>query len=213
MARTKEASQQPGSRQSAYTARNRKALIASAQEVLAEIGPGATIEQISRQAQVSPTTIYNYFENKDALLGAALDEMWRDWVRSAYENHDRDETFQSMLDVCRELFRVDHSDPLFAKVLRNTLRDPSFVISAVKDGGIAALRVVADSGGLQTDDFDKRMNIWAYSLAGILHGVHVTRELAPADADESLGISLAIWGIPPDVAHKMTSRKMENFRA
>jgi AcrR family transcriptional regulator len=41
---------------------------------LAEIGPTATIEQIAAYAEVSPATIYKYFENKDQLFVEALSE-------------------------------------------------------------------------------------------------------------------------------------------
>ena len=58
----------PVGRQAAYSARNRAALIKHAQEVLAEVGPSATIEQLASHAQVSPTTIYKYFANKEVLL-------------------------------------------------------------------------------------------------------------------------------------------------
>jgi len=64
------------SRQAAYSARNRARLIKDAQEVLAEIGPSATIEQIAAHAEVSPTTVYKYFENKDQLFIEALGVAW-----------------------------------------------------------------------------------------------------------------------------------------
>ena len=68
----KQAVQAPGGRQAAYSARNRARLIKDAQIVLAEIGPSATIEQIAAHAEVSPTTIYKYFENKDQLFHGRL---------------------------------------------------------------------------------------------------------------------------------------------
>jgi hypothetical protein len=43
MAAKKEVVQEPGNRQAAYSARNRARLVRDAQEVLAEIGPTATI--------------------------------------------------------------------------------------------------------------------------------------------------------------------------
>ena len=61
MAAKVQVDQASGGRQAAYSARNRAALIKVAQEVLAEIGPSATIEQLAMHAQVSPTTIYKYF--------------------------------------------------------------------------------------------------------------------------------------------------------
>ncbi|MTA05317.1 MAG: TetR family transcriptional regulator, partial [Actinobacteria bacterium] len=69
-----------GGHVSAATVRNRAALIRSAQEVLAEIGLEATVEQFVAHAQVSPTTIYNHFGSKESLFTEALAQMWREWL-------------------------------------------------------------------------------------------------------------------------------------
>lgn len=199
---------QPGGRQAAYTARNRAALVSAAQQVLAEFGVDGTVEQLVAQARVSPATIYNYFENKDTLLKEALGQIWQEWVLWAYGGNQPGESFGDMIDVCRKLFRVGQSHPLFAKVLRNTLTDPSFVIDAVRGDGLLLLKDVAGPGGLETADFDKRVHLWSYSLAGILHGVHVTEELTSAEADRFLTISLALWNLSPAEARKLTSRPL-----
>jgi AcrR family transcriptional regulator len=195
-----------GGRQSAYTARNRAALISAAQAVMAEIGPGATIEQLVAQAQVSPTTIYNYFESKDALFAEALDQMWRDFVLWAYDGRPPADNFGAMLDVCRKLFRADDSHPVFARVLRNTLSQPDFIIQSVSEGGTTTLKHIVKSGGLDADDFDQRLNLWAYCIAGILHRVYVSGDLSPEDADHSLQISLSIWNIGPETAGELIPR-------
>jgi len=68
-------------RLSAATTRNRAALIRSAQHVLAEIGPDATVEQFVAHAEVSPTTIYNHFGSKEAMFSQALAQIFREWLR------------------------------------------------------------------------------------------------------------------------------------
>lgn len=196
------------SRQAAYTARNRAALVSAAQEVLSEFGTNGTVEQLVAQAQISPATIYNYFENKDALLKEALNQIWHDWVLWAYDGKRPGESFGDMIDVCRKLFRVGQSHPLFAKVLSKTLTDPTFVIDAVRGDSESALRDVAGSAGLEGPDFDKRARLWSYSLAGILHGVHVTGELTPKEADNFLAISLSLWNLSSAKANKLTSRPL-----
>jgi AcrR family transcriptional regulator len=47
---------------------------------LAEIGRLTTVEQIATHAEVSPTTIYKYFENKEQLFGVALNVAWVDFL-------------------------------------------------------------------------------------------------------------------------------------
>ena len=81
MATKKRAAPITANRQAAYSARNRAALIKVAQEVLAEVGPSATIEQLAAHAQVSPTTIYKYFANKEVLFTEAFSQLWEEWIK------------------------------------------------------------------------------------------------------------------------------------
>ncbi len=201
---------EPGGRQAAYTARNRAALISAAQHVLAEFGVEGTVEQLVAQAQVSPATIYNYFGSKEALLTEALSQMWQHWLLEAYNGKQPGESFDDMMDVCRKLFRVGKSHPLFAQVLNKTLKDPSFIVAAVGGDALSTLRNAASPGGLAMSDFDKRVSLFTHSLAGIMQDVHVTRQLAPAEADVSLAIALSLWNLSPAEASRLTSRPLSS---
>jgi AcrR family transcriptional regulator len=204
----KPAQKTAGNRQAAYSARNRAALIKAGQEVLAEIGPRATIEELANHAQVSPTTIYKYFASKEVLFAEALGEIYERWVTWAYNGTPRGGSLETTLDTGRKLFWVKQSHPLFAKILHNTLRDPSFVIMATKNGAESVFKNHAELGMLNNEDFDKRFIVWSYSYAGILTAVHVTGELSPTQADESLGLALSIWGLSEAKAKKLISRPL-----
>jgi AcrR family transcriptional regulator len=204
----KPAQKTAGNRQAAYSARNRAALIKAGQEVLAEIGPRATIEELANHAQVSPTTIYKYFASKEVLFAEALGEIYERWVTWAYNGTPRGGSLETTLDTGRKLFWVKQSHPLFAKILHNTLRDPSFVIMATKNGAESVFKNHAELGMLNNEDFDKRFIVWSYSYAGILTAVHVTEELSPTQADESLGLALSIWGLSEAKAKKLISRPL-----
>jgi AcrR family transcriptional regulator len=197
-----------GNRQAAYSARNRVALIKAGQEVLAEIGPGATIEQLAAHAQVSPTTIYKYFPTKELLFSEAIGEIYQGWLIWAYNGAPLGGSLETTLDTGRKLFWVKQSHPLFAKILHNTLRDPSFVIASVKIGAEAVFRNYANLGILEKEDFDKRFILWSYCYAGILSSVHLAEELSPTQAEESLGIALSIWGVSEAKAKKLISRPL-----
>jgi AcrR family transcriptional regulator len=197
-----------GNRQAAYTARNRAALIKAGQEVLAEIGPGATIEQLAAHAQVSPTTIYKYFATKELLFSEAIGEMYQGWLIWAYNGVPLGGSLETTLDAGRKLFWVKQSHPLFAKILHNTLRDPSFVIASVKIGAEAVFRNYANQGFLEKEDFDKRFILWSYCYAGILTSVHLTEDISPTEAEKALGIALSIWGISETKAKKLISRPL-----
>ena len=204
----KQILKKPGNRQAAYTARNRAALIKAGQEVLADIGPGATIEQLAAHAQVSPTTIYKYFVSKEVLFSEAISEMYQGWIIWAYNGAPPGGSLETTLDTARKLFWVKQTHPLFAKILHNTLRDPSFVIASVKIGAEAVFRNYAELGILENEEFDKRFILWSYSFAGIMTSVHLTEEISPTEAEDSLGIALSIWGVSEAKAKKLISRPL-----
>jgi AcrR family transcriptional regulator len=204
----KKAPKTAGNRQSAYSARNRAALLKAGQEVLADVGPGATIEQIADHAQVSPTTIYKYFASKEVLFSEALSEIYKKWVIWAYNGNPPGGNFESTLDTGRKLFWVKQSHPLIAKILHNTLRDPSFVIMATKAEAESVFKKYAELGILNNEDFDKRFILWSHIYAGIASSVHVTETLSPKQAEEALEIALSIWGVSEAKAKKLMSRPL-----
>jgi AcrR family transcriptional regulator len=210
MADNPESTEDAGVRLSAATTRNRAALIRSAQQLLAEIGPDATVEQFVALAEVSPTTIYNHFGSKEAMFSQALAQIFREWLDWAHDGVPADESLDVMIDVCRKLFRVQQTHPLLGQILGKTLDKPGFVMDAVMADSLPALEAIARRGHLNNAHFDKRTRLFAYCLAGILHGVHTTKELSPADADVSLEIALAIWNLSPDAARAVTSRPLDD---
>jgi AcrR family transcriptional regulator len=204
----KQAAKKPSNRQAAYIARNRSELIKMGQEVLAEIGPAATIEELSEYAQVSPTTIYKYFKNKELLFSEALSQMWLDWVVWSYNGIRPGQDLEAVITAARKLFWIKQTHPLFAKVLHNTLANPAFIIEAVKEGGTAVFKDLANRNLLENDEFEKRIMLWGYALAGILTAVHVSEELSPTEAEVALALALSIWGVSEVKAKKLMSKKL-----
>jgi AcrR family transcriptional regulator len=199
-----------GSRQSAYLARNRVAILEAAQEVLAEIGPSATIEQIALHAQISTTTLYKYFPTKELLFSEALKEIWERWVSWSYGNDIPGENFEIFIGTARKLFWVKQTHPLLAAILQNTLSEPTFIINSVRENGESVMKIFSQSGVVKNEDFDKRIILFGYCLVGLLTSVLVTEELTPAEAERSLGIALSIWGLSEAKAAKIMARKL-NF--
>lgn len=208
MAGKKKTAQMAGGRQAAYTARNRAALVKAGQEVLAEIGPQATIEQLADHAQVSPTTIYKYFENKEALFGEAFSQSWESWIEWSNQQMTPGERFEMVLDTGRKLFWIKKHNPNFAKILHNTLKDKVLAMSAVNDEGKRVFKELAKAGALKSDDFEERWVIWTNILAGLYAAVYVTETLTPSQAEVAFGIGLSVWGINESKASKIVSRPL-----
>ena len=199
----------PGGRQAAYAARNRAALIKAGQEVLAEIGPSATIEQLASHAQVSPTTIYKYFENKDELFVQALAEMWISWLQWSSSERAPGTRLETILDTGRKLFWARKTHPLFANMLHNSLVEmPNFLILSDKGEGKKVFSELAASGELKQDDFEQRYVLWTNTYTGLLKSVFVYEELTPEEANVAFGIGLSVWGITEAKAKKIISRPL-----
>jgi len=209
MAAKKQAAELPGGRQAAYSARNKARLIKDAQEVLAEIGPSATIEQIAAHAEVSPTTIYKYFENKDELFIQALGDMWHKWISWAFAQTSTTDDLEAVVDVQRRLFRVKETHPGLAKVLHNTLKEmPDFFIQADEKIAKRVLSELASAGQLTAENFEYRYLLWESTSIGLLSSVHVTETLSAAEADVAMAIGMSIWGISEAKAKKLISRPL-----
>jgi len=197
------------SRQAAYSARNRARLIKDAQEVLAEIGPSATIEQIAAHAEVSPTTIYKYFENKDQLFIEALGEAWVGFLIWSNQFKAPGDRVERTLDSGRKLFWARQTHPQFAQMLHNCLDEMAeFLIHSDNGEAKRVFHEFAKSGDFKLDDFDKRFALWESIYSGILKSVFVTEEMSPTEANVAFGIGLSVWGISEAKAKKLISRPL-----
>jgi AcrR family transcriptional regulator len=208
MATKKQADQLAGNRQAAYSARNRAALIKHAQEVLAEIGPSATIEQLSAHAQVSPTTIYKYFSNKEVLFAEALNQLWEEWLKWSGQTRSPGEPLENVLDTGRKLFRIKQHDPILAQVLHNVVKDPQFAMGALQGEGNKAFITLAKMGAIKSEDLEERLILWKNIYTGICISLYGTEEISPEEADVAFGIGLSVWGISEAKAKKIISRPL-----
>ena len=199
----------PVGRQAAYAARNRAALVKAGQEVLAEVGPSATIEQLASHAQVSPTTIYKYFENKEALFEEAFNDVWGNWLMWASQQKAPGDHLELILDTGRKLFWASKTHPFFAKMLHNVLeQDPFFIIKADRGEGAEAFKGLADAGLIKDENFDQRYLLWTSMYAGLCRAVFFTEELSPAEAEAAFGIGLSVWGLTDAKVKKIIARPL-----
>ncbi len=208
MAAKKQAPRPEGGRQAAYTARNRAKLLQSALEVLAEIGPSATIEQLSAMAQVSPTTIYKYFETKDRMFSEAMTQAWGEWVIWSYNGVPAGQSLEALLNSSRKLFWMKQTHPQLARILQNSLDSPSFIIAATRESGLHSLRMLAEAGEISNKDIEKRLLLASWGLAGIMTAVHVTEELSPTEAEAAFAILISTLGLSEAKIKKLMAQPL-----
>lgn len=195
-------------RQDAYRARTRAALIRSALDVMGKTGFAATIEELAANAEVSPATIYNHFGSKEEYLKQALAQIWQENVDKFYEGRSQTESLAATISVCRKLFRVSRKSSTFGKVLTKTMGDSAHVIDAVLPTAEGPFREVASKEKLPEADFELRLALWSFCLAGIFREIFVTANISADDADRALAISMTIWNIDPLEGHKLVSEPL-----
>ena len=198
----------PGNRQAAYSARNRANLIKCAYEVLAEIGPSATVEQLATHAEVSPTTIYKYFNNKEVLFAEALNQFFDEWIQWSQQGVSPGDPLERVVDTGRKLFRIKQHNPILAQVLHNVLKHPQFAINALEAPGAKVFKSLAKMGAVENEDVEERLILWRYVTAGIMTSLYVIEEISPEGADVAIGIGLSVWGISEARAKEITSRTL-----
>ncbi|MET0456142.1 MAG: TetR family transcriptional regulator [Mycobacterium sp.] len=62
---------------------NRERLVSAAEDVFAERGPAATLDDVAKAAAVAPATLYRRFANKDALVQEVLTGFFRRLIDAA----------------------------------------------------------------------------------------------------------------------------------
>ncbi|MEU2674755.1 helix-turn-helix domain-containing protein [Streptomyces sp. NPDC007164] len=100
---------------------NRERLIATAQEVFAEAGPEASLNEVARRAGVGPGTLYRHFPSRSALLTAVL--------------RDRIET---LCELAGALSSSESADAALAKWLR------AFLVHARVNQGLGGALMVEE---------------------------------------------------------------------
>jgi AcrR family transcriptional regulator len=192
-------------RQSAHSLRTRTRLIEDAQEVLAEFGLEATVEQLASHIGVSPTTIYKYFGSKEALFSEAILQLWHEWLEWACEEKTPCESLDIWVTTNRKFIRARQTHPFYGKVLRNILSNPEFLLNSVKGPGEQVIRLLAERGEISREELDVKVLLWAQAAAGIFSGVHATEVLSTIQADQALARSLKILDVTEDKIKKMLS--------
>jgi AcrR family transcriptional regulator len=165
------------SRREATKEANRAALLAAAREVFAEHGyEGAGVRDVVRRTNLAPGTFYNYFDGKDAIFRAVLEQAGgeaRRQVREARLDAVTNEGF--VVAGFRALFAFIAADPgLFAFLERNA--------DAVLPAAVEELR--EDLAGRLADGVDVEYTAHAMAAVGLRIGaLMLTRE--PVAVDEA----------------------------
>src|ERR687898_3401559 len=186
----------------------REQIVEAATRVFAEKGfRRATIREVAQAAGISEGTIYNYFEDKDALLMAILEELNETERRAEDFEEGMAETFgkffaeylrrrMSMIWDNREVFRVVLSEMLVNAELRELyLRQ---VVTPTMTVAEEYFRAMVEHGQIRSVDVPLAVR----TLAGTVMGLLVLDLLG----DEEVGVR---WQEIPEVVASIMSGGLE----
>ena len=197
------------SRQSAYLARRRAALLRSAQQVLATSGPHATIDEFAAVAEVSIATLYKHFGSKEGLiLAAQLDAQasWEAWMNETVSAVN-DELEQLVLSF-RLLLRIGETHPQSAQIAaRSLVAGPIDFGLFTNDVGQRVMRLVA-TGVVKVDHVELRLQNVIAGLLAELARQFMTGKPNAAAADVAVEIAISLLGITPAKARKLAHAKL-----
>ena len=199
-------------RKSAYVARNRAALLRASQRLLAEVGPEASIDQFAEAAEISVSTIYKHFENKDALIEAAYIEAFHDWELWTDEHlMGLSDPLEELILPMRLFLRIKKTHPLYAAMSARNLANIPRYFHGTEEGLIEHVDELIKKKIIQIDSPAIRIrSISACILAGLADQL-LNPAAKEADADATVEVILSILGISPAKAKKLAHSPMPNF--
>ena len=201
-------------RKSAYVARNHAALLKAAQGVLAEIGPSASIDQFAEGAEVSVSTIYKHFENKEALIAAAFIAAFKDWeiwTDSVLESSS--DPLVELVIPMRLFLRLPKTHPHYSAMIAKNLAEVPKYYSVTQDGLVLHIKELIKKKILVVDNFEVRIRIISASLFAGLAEQILNPAAKESDADVTLEVILEILGVSPAKAKKLANGPLPELKA
>ena len=193
-------------RKSAYVARNRAALLRATQQLLAEVGPDASIDQFAEAAEISVSTIYKHFENKEALIAAAYIDAFHDWELWADEQlKGIDDPLEDLVAPMRLFLRLKQSHPLYAAMAARNLADLPRYFHGTEEGLVEHIGELMKKKIIEIDSPAIRIrSISACIVAGLADQL-LNPAATEKDADATVEVVLSILGVSPAKAKKLAN--------
>jgi AcrR family transcriptional regulator len=200
-----------GGRKSAYVLRNRTALVRSAQEVFAKLGPTATVDDIAEHAQISVSTIYKHFENKESIFKIAISTAFADWEQWALPiARNNPAPLAQLVMPLRLLLRMNQTHPHYAELCRKNFGEVQNQ-TAIQQGLVAQAQKLLETGVLKGDNFDVRLeNLAACILIAFRKQLFETKP-KELEADLAIEIALTMLNISPAKAKELAHGKLPDL--
>jgi AcrR family transcriptional regulator len=201
-------------RKSVFVARNRAALLRSTQNVLAEIGPTATIDQISEAADLSVSTIYQHFETKELLFQTAISTAmieWQEWVDPFLS--DVEDPMEELILPARLFMRLRETHPRYAQMAARNLNEMARYIPELAGGFSKHVKELAKTKVISVENLEIRIQSFSAVLFSTMSHQLLNPKAKAKEADIALEVAMALLGISPAKAKKLAHKKLPRYTA
>jgi AcrR family transcriptional regulator len=177
--------------------------------VLAEHGAEASIDVFAQEAEISVSTIYKHFPNKEALIVEAFASAFHQWEA------DSDAVLQQISDPIEELvapmrlfMRLKQTHPLFAAmVARNTGELPR-AFGRTEEGLVLHIEELRKKKLLNFDHPEIRIRLISACLASTLAELIVNPAATERGADTAIEVILGLLEIPEEIARQVATKPL-----
>jgi AcrR family transcriptional regulator len=138
--------------------RNQDRILAAAQRAFSEHGPHLPLDEIAKQAGVSPATLFRHFANRDELVAAVIERRFAEEVEpviAAALDRD-DDAWGGMLDVIAAILRMHTSSDAWRETVTYS-REAGLMLEVSRErlyGPFGELLDRAKAAGLVRADID-----------------------------------------------------------
>jgi AcrR family transcriptional regulator len=150
---------------------NRERLVKAAEEVFAERGTAATLDDVAKAAEVGPATLYRRFANKDALVQEVLSGFFRRLIDAA-ENAEQSAP-EAGLDVFLRTVGVELAEKagLSAPVWGELAPEP--LVEELRRRSTELLRRAQRAGAVRADVVPDDITAAVWALRGVIHSERI----------------------------------------
>ena len=187
--------------------RNREALIAAGQAVMAEKGiDAATMQEIADRADVGAGTVYSYFRSKDELAIAVLERLMRSLaIKIEKVTNTFDDPAQVYAFGIRTVIDTATGDLRWKQLLNRTEVISDAMFRMMGPFAIRDLEKATKAGRFKVADAPLTLKMATFSIMGVALAV-TTGALPRAVLEETVVVLLCMTGIGRDEAIELAGR-------
>ncbi|WP_354698951.1 TetR/AcrR family transcriptional regulator [Paraconexibacter sp. AEG42_29] len=189
--------------------RTRAKLTGATRELITEKGvAGLRISEITDRADVALGSFYNYFDSKEDIVDAVVEESLRELAEAVAHPATADQDPAELVSsAIRRFVHLAYEDPTFARLVVYLNHADSLFAVAVHPAARGAVEAGIASGRFRDDDVDVVVTGIVGGALALMRGI-VDDRVGPGAQDKYAEVALRALGVPLDEAAGIASRPL-----